>query len=40
MPDLVIRRALQEELDEINLIRRQVCDVHVNGCPDIFRADG
>ena len=40
MPDLVIRRALREELDEINRLRRQVCDVHVNGRPDIFRADG
>ncbi|MBR1929900.1 MAG: GNAT family N-acetyltransferase [Lachnospiraceae bacterium] len=39
MENITVRYALREELEAVNRIRRQVNDVHVNGRPDIFRAD-
>lgn len=40
MENLVIRYAKREELESVNKLREQVNEVHVNGRPDIFRADG
>lgn len=40
MENLVIRYAEREELEAVNKVREQVNEVHVNGRPDIFRADG
>lgn len=40
MENLVIRYAEREELESVNKLREQVNEVHVNGRPDIFRADG
>lgn len=36
--EIAIRFARRDELDEVNRIRLQVNDLHVNGRPDIFRA--
>ncbi|MCR5123125.1 MAG: GNAT family N-acetyltransferase [Ruminococcus sp.] len=36
--DISVRYAERSELEEINRLRAQVNDVHVNGRPDIFRA--
>lgn len=36
--EIIVRFARRDELDEVNRIRLQVNDVHVNGRPDIFRA--
>lgn len=35
---ITVRTAIRDELDKVNLLRRQVNDVHVSGRPDIFRA--
>lgn len=35
---ITVRPALREELERVNVIRKQVNDVHVGGRPDIFRA--
>jgi ribosomal protein S18 acetylase RimI-like enzyme len=40
MENLIIRYAEKEELEAVNKIRKQVNDVHVIGCSDVFRADG
>ncbi|MCD8131205.1 MAG: GNAT family N-acetyltransferase [Lachnospiraceae bacterium] len=40
MKNLVVRCAKREELEAVNKIRKQVNEVHVKGCPDIFREDG
>ena len=40
MENLIVRYAEKCELTAVNVIRRQVNDLHVNGRPDIFRADG
>lgn len=40
MENLIVRYAKREELESVNIIRKQVNEVHVNGRPDIFRADG
>lgn len=40
MRNLMIRYAKREELEAVNKIRKQVNEVHVKGCPDIFREDG
>lgn len=40
MENLVIRYAKREELESVNKLREQVNEIHVNGRPDIFRADG
>ncbi len=40
MENLVVRYAKREELEAVNKIRKQVNEVHVKGCPDIFREDG
>lgn len=37
MMDILIRFAEKEELRKVNMIRKQVNDLHVNGRPDIFR---
>lgn len=33
----IVRFAKEEELSEVNELRRQVNDLHVEGCPDIFK---
>ena len=35
--DILIRFAEKEELEKVNILRKQVNDLHVNGRPDIFR---
>jgi GNAT superfamily N-acetyltransferase len=40
MGKLIIRYAEKEELEAVNKIRKQVNDVHVIGCSDVFRNDG
>ena len=35
--EICIRYAQRDELDLVNMIRKQVNDLHVNGRPDIFR---
>lgn len=40
MKNLIVRYAKREELEFVNKIRKQVNEVHVKGCPDIFRKDG
>ena len=35
---MTIRFAKQEELEQINVLRKQVNDLHVDGRPDIFKA--
>ncbi len=35
--DILIRFAEKEELRKVNMIRKQVNDLHLNGRPDIFR---
>lgn len=37
MMDILIRFAEKEELRKVNMIRKQVNDLHLNGRPDIFR---
>lgn len=39
MQEVVIRYAKREELEAVNLIRKQVNDIHVQGRGDIFRPD-
>ncbi len=36
--DIKVRKAEHADLERVNLLRRQVNDVHVAGRPDIFRA--
>lgn len=40
MENLIVRYAKREELESVNKIRKQVNDVHVQGCSDVFREDG
>ena len=40
MSNVEIRFAKEEELEQVNKIRRQVNDLHAAGRPDIFRQDG
>ncbi|MCM1049498.1 MAG: GNAT family N-acetyltransferase [Clostridiales bacterium] len=40
MENVIVRYAKREELESVNIIRKQVNEVHVNGRPDIFRDDG
>lgn len=40
MENVIVRYAKGEELESVNNIRKQVNEVHVKGCPDIFREDG
>ena len=36
--NIIIRKATIDDLEQVNVLRRQVNDLHVNGRPDIFRA--
>ena len=36
--DISVRYARRNELEEVNRLRKQVNEVHVNGRPDIFKA--
>lgn len=36
--NMMIRKAFREDLEQVNLLRRQVNDLHTGGRPDIFRA--
>ncbi len=38
--NLTVRRAASEDLERIDELLRQVCNVHHRGRPDIFREDG
>ncbi|MCM1040073.1 MAG: GNAT family N-acetyltransferase [Ruminococcus sp.] len=40
MENLIVRFAKREELESVNIIRKQVNEVHVRGRSDIFREDG
>ncbi len=40
MKNIVVRYAKREELESVNIIRKQVNEVHVKGRPDVFREDG
>lgn len=40
MSRAVIRYAEREELDDVNVIRKEVNELHVKGCSDMFREDG
>ena len=37
MSEIIVRPAKRGELDRVNVLRRMVNDVHVEGRPDIFR---
>ncbi len=40
MNEIIVREARREDLEGVNVIRKQVHQLHLNGRPDMFRGDG
>lgn len=38
--DVIVRFAKERELEQVNVLRKQVHTLHVSGRPDFFRTDG